>query len=433
MRILMFGWEFPPHISGGLGTACYGMTRGLSTEGHEVLFVVPKAYGDENQKYVKIFNASDVEISGTTIRDHSLYEKIKFIMINSNIVPYVSPEEFATYHEEWARTGGVRSEDPWRQRFDFSGKYGPNLMEEVARYAEVAAEVTRELDGQFDVIHAHDWLTYYAGIAAKHISGKPLVVQVHATEFDRGKGSTTSEIYQIERAGMEAADVVITVSNLTKHIVEEKYHIDPSKVFTVYNAVTFERTSSEIIPKGVEDRIVTFLGRITYQKGPEYFVEVAKKILTTNKNVRFVMAGNGDLLNNMVRKVAKEKIAHKFHFTGFLNQQEVQYMLSISDVYIMPSISEPFGISPLEAMYSRVPTIISKQSGVAEILRNAIKVDYWDVDATADAINAILNYPALGDQLTEDGYTEVTNLKWTTVAKKLETVYRTAIEKCSTK
>lgn len=425
----MFGWEFPPHISGGLGTACYGMTRGLSKEGHEVLFVVPKAYGDETQKYVKLFNASDVEITDEITHNHELYEKIKFIIINSNIVPYVSPSEFSEIHYNSQHSASVATTDLWHRRYNFSGKYGSNLMEEVARYAEVAAEITKELEGQFDVIHAHDWLTYYAGIAAKEISKKPLVIQVHATEFDRGVGSTTSEVYRIEKAGMEAADMVITVSNLTKKIVETKYGIDPSKVSTVYNAITFAEVNKNSIIKGVDDKIVTFLGRVTYQKGPEYFVDVAKKILGTNPNVRFVMAGNGDMLNYIVRKVAKEHIAHKFHFTGFLNQEEVKNMLAISDVYIMPSISEPFGISPLEAMFSKVPVIISKQSGVAEILKNAIKVDYWDVDATADAINAILNYKSINKQLIEDGAIEVSNLKWTDVAKKLITVYKKAIEK----
>ena len=426
----MFGWEFPPHIAGGLGTACYGMTRGLARNGVEVVFVMPRAYGDEDQRFVRVVNASDVETIGT--RDHEfseeLLEKVSFIHIDSNMLPYISPEEYAAYHDEFVRSGRTHEwTDVWKQRYTFSGKYGANLMEEVARYAMVAAQVAKDLEGQFDVIHAHDWLTYFAGIAAKRVSGKPLVVHMHATEFDRSGENINRRVYAIEKAGMQAADRVIAVSELTRRIVIGKYGILADKVVTVHNAVRFGESEEAAPERAVKDKVVTFLGRITYQKGPDYFVEAAAKVLQRVSDVRFVMAGSGDLMNHVVRRVAQLGIADRFHFTGFLKGGEAQRMFRLSDVYVMPSVSEPFGISPLEAMRSGVPVIISRQSGVAEVLDYAIKVNYWDVDALADAIYGLLTYPALGRMFASKGLEEVTGLKWTNAAAKIKTVYETVV------
>lgn len=426
----MFGWEFPPHIAGGLGTACYGMTRGLARNGVEVVFVMPRAYGDEDQRFVRVVNASDVETIGT--RDHEfseeLLEKVSFIHIDSNMLPYISPEEYAAYHDEFVRSGRTHEwTDVWKQRYTFSGKYGANLMEEVARYAMVAAQVAKDLEGQFDVIHAHDWLTYFAGIAAKRVSGKPLVVHMHATEFDRSGENINRRVYAIEKVGMQAADRVIAVSELTRRIVIGKYGIPAEKVVTVHNAVRFGESEDAVPERAVKDKVVTFLGRITYQKGPDYFVKAAAKVLQRVPDVRFVMAGSGDLMNHVVRRVAQLGIADRFHFTGFLKGGEVQRMFRLSDVYVMPSVSEPFGISPLEAMRSGVPVIISRQSGVAEVLDYAIKVNYWDVDALADAIYGLLTYPALGRMFASKGLEEVTGLKWTNAAAKIKTVYETVV------
>ncbi len=238
MRVLMFGWEFPPHITGGLGTACYGLTRGLAKHGTEVTFVVPHAYGDEDQSFLNVVNASGIEARYAMEGSDMAVPGIHYINIDSTMVPYVSPEEFV--REGYADGGRERKAGvSWSEKYTFSGKYGATLMEEVARYAVVAAEVARRLEGKFDVIHAHDWLTYYAGIAAKSVSGKPLVVHIHATEFDRSGQSVNQPVYDIERAGMEAADRVIAVSNLTRRIVIDKYGIDPAKVVTVHNAVAF--------------------------------------------------------------------------------------------------------------------------------------------------------------------------------------------------
>ena len=434
----MFGWEFPPDIAGGLGTACYGMTRGLARNDVEVIFVMPRASGDEDERFVKVVNASDIEArycDSTIAGADDIMRKISFIHIDSNMVPYISPEEFATYRESYERTGKKfweREGDSWTQRYTFSGKYGANLMEEVARYAVVAAEVARQLEGKFDVIHAHDWLTYFAGIAAKRVSGKPLVVHMHATSFDRSSGDNIdTRVYDIERAGMAAADRVIAVSNLTRNIIIEKYGIPAERVVTVHNAVRFSSKETEIPERGVEDKIVTFLGRITYQKGPDYFVEAAAKVLKRVPNVRFVMAGSGDMMNHVIRRVARLGIADRFHFTGFLKGDDVDKMFQLSDVYIMPSVSEPFGISPLEAMRSNVPVIISKQSGVAEVLDYAVKVDYWDVDAMADAIYGFVKYPALAKMFSTKGLEEVTGLKWNNAAAKIKDVYEDAMNDCA--
>ena len=433
----MFGWEFPPHIAGGLGTACYGMTRGLARNGVEVTFVMPRAYGDEDNRFVHVVNASDVEtVFGKVDGDaQDIIDKMSFIHIDSNLVPYLSPEDYAAYHDEFVKTGERRWEttDAWSQRYTFSGKYGANLMEEVARYAMVAAQVAKDLAGQFDVIHAHDWLTYFAGIAAKRVSGKPLVVHMHATEYDRSGENINTQTYAIERAGMEAADKVIAVSNLTRNIIIEKYGIPADKVVTVHNAVRFAEKESEVPERGVTDKVVTFLGRITYQKGPDYFVEAAAKVLKRVPNVRFVMAGSGGMMNHIIRRVARLGIADRFHFMGFLRGEDVHRMFQLSDVYVMPSVSEPFGISPLEAMKSNVPVIISKQSGVAEVLDYAVKVDYWDVDAMADAIYGLITYPALSKMFAKKGLEEVTSLKWNNAAAKIKDIYEEVVAKAENK
>jgi len=426
MKVLMFGWEFPPHISGGLGTACDGLTRGLAKHNVQVLFVMPSASGDEDQSAVRIINASDVAAFETREEARQLFEKVQFLKVTSNLIPYLGPDEF----EEKVDLEREKEWNEFRisfgQKFKFSGKYGKNLMEEVMRYALVASAIAHK--NQFDVIHAHDWLTYMAGIAAKRVSGKPLVVHVHATEYDRSGENINTQVYDLERRGMEAADRVIAVSNLTRNTIITRYHIDPSKVITVHNAVDFSTVEDREITRGVPEKIVTFLGRITFQKGPEYFIEAAYKVLQKTKDVRFVMAGSGDLFNRAIRRVAKLGISPHFHFTGFLRGEDVKNMFAYSDVYVMPSVSEPFGISPLEAMRANVPTIISKQSGVAEVLRHAIKVDFWDVNAMADAIYGLLTYPALSAMTVRCGLEEVNALRWDNAALKVKEIYESVTE-----
>ena len=430
MRVLMFGWEFPPHIAGGLGTACYGIVKGLAHNGVQTIFVMPSASGDEDRSVADIVNASDVPIEMTgSMNVDDFLDKVQFVHIGTNMVPYLDPEEFHALVEEDRRRQVRDFSVHYGHTYKFSGKYGSNLMEEVARYAMVGGTIAMTHKGEFDVIHAHDWLTYMAGIAAKRLSGKPLVVHVHATSFDRSSDNNIdSRVYDIEKRGMEAADKVITVSDLTRNIVITKYGIDPSKVVTVHNAVDFSGRSEVRAERGVKEKVVTFLGRITFQKGPEYFIEAAAKVLRKCDNVRFVMAGSGDMMNRSIRQVARLGISDRFHFTGFLRGAEVQKMFALSDVYVMPSVSEPFGISPLEAMRSGVPSIISRQSGAAEVLKYAFKVDFWDVDAMADEIYALLQYPALAEFASRYGYDEVNTLKWNNAAAKIKSVYESVIK-----
>ena len=428
MRVLMFGWEFPPHITGGLGTACYGLTRGLShIKELEVLFVVPKAHGDEDQSAIKVMGANNVSIRQRKIDFKKFQKEMEYIEVDTHIIPYVDPEDY--WKMTKVKVDGVKKivQTDEEGKIAFSGKYGSDLLHEIANYALVANVIAQ--DNEFDVIHAHDWLAYPAGIAAKQASGKPLVVHVHATDFDRSGGSVNPTVYEIERRGLDAADKIITVSNLTRTIVIEKYGQHPDKVVTVYNAVEPKDMETEIpFKKNKDEKIVTFLGRITMQKGPEYFVEAAYRVLQKMDNVRFVMAGSGDLMEKMIRRAAELKITDKFHFTGFLKGEDVFTMLRMSDLYVMPSVSEPFGISPLEAMQSNVPVLISYQSGVAEILDHAVKTNFWDIDAMADAIYGVLKYPSLSKMFIRHGKSEVESLKWEDSALKVKEVYDSAIQ-----
>ena len=426
----MFGWEFPPHIAGGLGTACEGIVKGLAYNGVETLFVMPSASGDEDQSATTIINASDVAVDTASSTVDEFLDKVKFVHIGTNMIPYVGPEEFSSIVEEERRRQTEDFRIQYGMKYKFSGKYGTNLMEEVARYAMVGGTIAMQHKDEFDVIHAHDLLTYLAGIAAKELTGKQLVGHVHATSYDRGdEKHIDTRILDIETRGMLAADRVVTVSNLTRSIVINKYHIDPSKVVTVHNAVDFSGRENLSVERGVKDKVVTFLGRITFQKGPEYFIEAAAKVLKRTDNVRFVMAGSGDMMNRCIKYVARLGISDRFHFTGFLRGKDVQKMFALSDVYIMPSVSEPFGISPLEAMRTNVPSIISHQSGAAEILKYAFKVDFWDVDAMADCIFGLLKYPALSSFAAKQGYDEVNRLKWNVATAKLKTIYESLIQK----
>ena len=429
MKVLMFGWEFPPHISGGLGTACYGLTKGMSKiDDLEVIFVVPKAYGDEDQEAIKLVGAGNIPLKVTKVEyDQTTMKNLQYLEVDSKLVPYSTPEEYFRMRNDRRFGNKHLVEVGDNGCIPFSGKYGDNLFTEIYYYSLIAEQIASMYD--FDIIHAHDWLAYPAGMAAKRVSGKPLVVHVHATDFDRSGGNVNPAVYNIERAGLDNADRIITVSNLTRDIVINKYGQSPMKVETVYNAVEPNMKALNRQKKGFDEKVVTFLGRITMQKGPEFFIEAAYKVLKRMDNVRFVMAGSGDMMNKMIERAASLGIMDKFHFTGFLRGDAVFRMFNYSDVYIMPSVSEPFGISPLEAMQSGVPVIISKQSGVSEILKHAIKIDFWDIDKMANAIYALLNYPALAKTIGENGLKEANSLRWEESAKHVYNIYKSVLNK----
>lgn len=408
----MFGWEFPPHILGGLGTASYGLTRGMSVQPDmDITFVIPRPWGDEDQSFLKIIGANAVPV---------VWKDVNWEFVDSRLGGRMSPDFY--YHlRNGIKYDFTRIGTDDLGCINFSGRYPDNLMEEISNYEAVASVLAHSL--QFDIIHSHDWLTYPAGIFAKRITGKPMVIHVHATDYDRSRGNVNPAVYKIEKEGMDFADHIITVSDLTRRTVIEKYHQNPEKVTTVHNAVEPLTFLSELHKSERKDKVITFLGRITMQKGPEYFVEVAEKVLRTTEGVRFVMAGSGDMMDKMVRLVAQKGIADRFHFTGFLKGRQVYDMLAESDVYMMPSVSEPFGISPLEAMQCGVPSIISKQSGCAEILNHAIKTDYWDIDSMADYIHAVVKYPAMYETLKKNGQTEIDNIKWEYAGEKVRAIY----------
>ena len=410
----MFGWEFPPHISGGLGTASYGLTKGFVPQGDvEIKFCIPKPYGDEDNSFLRIVGMNSVPI---------VWKDVDSSYVESRVGAIIRPDEYYRYRDHiYGDFSYMNTND--LGCMEFAGGYPENLHEEINNYSIIAGVVART--EEFDIIHSHDWLTYPAGIHAKQVSGKKLVIHVHATDFDRSRGNVNPTVYAIEKNGMDHADHIFCVSELTRRTVIDKYHQHPDKVTTLHNAVTpLSADIMAIEPKKIpNEKVVTFLGRITMQKGPEDFVEAAAQVLKKTKNIRFCMAGSGDMMNDMIKLVAQRGIADRFHFPGFMRGRQVYECLKASDVYIMPSVSEPFGISPLEAMQCDVPTIISKQSGCAEILDKCIKTDYWDINAMADAIYAICNNDSLYEYLKVEGRREVDNITWENVALKLRGLY----------
>jgi len=469
MKVLMLGWEFPPHISGGLGTACHGLTRGLSQQGVAVVFVVPRARGDEDARHLaEIVGANQVEVGGAEAapganarlveeewdpemgpegdeRAWRVRRSLELVAIDSLLTPYLTPaayedrlREHAERVEELAGPGRrVRArivpldapaapvpapaQGP-RRVLEFSGSYGRDLMAEVGRYAASVAEIARTRE--HDVVHAHDWMAVPAGLAAARASSKPLVLHVHACEYDRSGESVNPQVRELERLGMEGADRVVCVSHYTARVVRTRYGIDPAKIRVVHNGLDGDpRRGARAAAKAIPEPIVLFLGRVTFQKGPDYFLETAARVVKVEPRVKFVMSGSGDMLPAMIERAARLGLSRHVHFTGFLRGKEVERMYSMADIYVMPSVSEPFGISPLEAMAQDVPVVLSRQSGVSEVLKNALKVDFWDVQETANKILALLRYPALSRTLRDEGREEVRRMGWERPAELVRGVY----------
>jgi len=422
MKIFMLGWEFPPFISGGLGTACYGLTKAMDQLGMEVTFVLPRMVESGYATHVKLLSPGSWT-SATSFMFSEL-KNVRFHAINSALEPYSTPDAYRRRIEETLRQkqkmhGGTISAASQHIGGD---DYSRDMYTEVHRYAAVAVELAK--DEQFDIVHAHDWMTYPAGIAVAAISEKPLIVHVHSTEFDRSGEHVNQMIYDIERQGMERADKVIAVSHYTRSTIISRYGISGEKVEVVYNGV--ERNGNwSLAETGINtnEKIVLFLGRITMQKGPEYFLQAAKKVLEMMDDVKFVMVGSGDMMHRSIEMAAELGIGHKVLFTGFLRGEDVQKIYKMADLYVMPSVSEPFGIAPLEALNHDVPVIISKQSGVSEVLMHALKVDFWDTAEIANKIIAVLKYPPLQETLANHGNFEVRKLRWKDAAAKCVRIY----------
>lgn len=423
MRVLMFGWEFPPYMSGGLGTACFGLTKGLVTLGHEVVFVLPKLKENAVQSHVKLLSASHIPLNMTSKWEENLFKGLDIRLVNSILRPYMDENQYTFLRQQYIIHGKSADDIGGGRLGDISGEYGPNLISEVVRYGMIAGSIAK--NQSFDIIHAHDWMTIFAGCHAKAVTGKPFILHIHALEFDRSGEQINQEIYDIERHGMESADHIIAVSHYTKDMMIHRYGIDHNKISVIHNAVS--RTEAHHVyhvEKKSHKKIVLFLGRITFQKGPDYFIEAAAKVLKALPDTTFVMAGIGDMMPRMIERVAELRIGKNFHFTGFLKGDEIEKIFTMSDLYIMPSVSEPFGISPLEAMLYDVPVIISKQSGVSEIIRHALKVDFWDIKEIANKIIAILKYPALREEIVKKSREEIQLIRWESAAEKTLCVYR---------
>ena len=393
VRILMFGWEFPPHNSGGLGTACFGLTRALAHEDVEITFVLPKRV-EAGANWLRMCFADLPEVVARSV--------------TANLYPYITSESYT------------------RERRGLPSIYGLDLIGEVRRYGILAGEIATQ--ESFDIIHAHDWLSFPAGLAAKKVSGKPLVVHVHATEFDRTGGTgVNQEVYKIEKEGMNQADAVVTVSQWTKNMIVRHYGILAEKVTVVHNGIEagdYRPLPDRLIKlKQAGEKIVLFVGRITLQKGPDYFVRAAKRVLEIEPKVYFIIAGSGDMEGQVLRQAATLEIANRVIFVGFVRGAELDALYQSADLYVLPSVSEPFGITPLESLVNGTPVIISHQSGVSEVLRHALKVNFWDTDELANQIVTVLRHPSLHKTLQQYGGAEARKVTWTAAAQKCLAVY----------
>jgi len=480
MRILMLGWEFPPYVSGGLGTACYGLTRALARQGHQVTFIIPKPIESNEHDHVRLLSPASLGkpipafsaagggsvLGGEPIasKDHRASDPGQEFStpMGGRLQILSAPAGFSSPYHGFAPTPPTEAQKELLELLTLAssgdevaskrlrelgfeagspghdaavaaseidaggmGDYGRDLFGDSQRYARICMHLSRSVE--FDVIHAHDWLTYPAGVAIRAVSGKPLVCHIHATEFDRSGEHVNQQVYDIERMGMHACDKLVAVSMLTRSICMRRYGVPESKIEVVYNGVESDGPQPE---PGVgirsKDKIVLFLGRITMQKGPEYFIRAAKRVLEKVEDVKFVVAGSGDMAMRMIDDAAQLGIGSKVLFTGFLRGRDVARVFRMADCYVMPSVSEPFGIAPLEAMSQDTPVIISKQSGVAEVLTHALKVDFWDIDEMANKIVAVLKYPPLSKTLRQHGAFEVRRLTWDGAAEKCIKAYTRA-------
>ncbi|MGH9317502.1 MAG: glycosyltransferase family 4 protein [Thermoanaerobaculia bacterium] len=411
MRVLMFGWEFPPYISGGLGVASEGLVRGLLQLGTEIVLVLPHHPLSSPERNLKILDAGEERA-----RDDAPHRK-RFLLRLRRVPSLLRPYSTDTLYAEERQVAQ-------NTRTTFLGHYGPNLGTEVLRYAEVAGRIARR--ERFDVIHAHDWLTYLAGLEARRSSGKPLAVHVHATEFDRSGGGSNGFVSDIERLGLTSADRVIAVSHYTAQVVAQTYGAPPERLRVVHNAIDPKETVGDwTVAEG--DPLVLFAGRITWQKGPEYFVDAAARVVREIPNVKFAVAGSGDQMRSMIERVAAHGIGSSFLFTGFLSPSELDRLYARADVYVMPSVSEPFGLTALEALQHGTPVIVSKSAGVSEVVRNVLRVDFWDVEGLASNILSVLLFPPLREALSSGGRAEVRRLSWVESAEKCLAVYREMI------
>lgn len=435
MKILMLGWEYPPHIAGGLGTACQGLTRGLSRQGVEIQFLMPYVYGDEDSPHMTIIDPERIETQvaaaqvAASMTEPEVEALITRYAIPAYLMPYWTNEEYRERVAEISKPGEQRETLASATQAipgfipTERAQYGSGIFGEVGSFTRTAVLAGQILD--FDVIHAHDWMTFPAAVALRDLTGKPLVVHVHSLEFDRSGHHANDRINQIEGLGVTQADAVIAVSYYTKQIVCRQHGVSAERVHVVHNGIypkeAVEHYREARPPKA--KHLVLFLGRVTFQKGPDYFVRAAAKVIPHVPDVQFVLAGSGDMLEQVKHLAQELHIEDRFSFPGFLKGKAVEEMFSVADLYIMPSVSEPFGISVLEAINFDVPTLISRQSGVAEVVDHSLKFDFWDVERLADLIINALEYEELREDMIDHARRELGKLRWDAAASKTITVY----------
>lgn len=441
----MLGWEYPPHISGGLGTACEGLTRGLARQGVEVLFMVPRVFGDEDSSHMTLIDplrhsvkrrkgagpSSDSQ-SRVTIEQLFSEAELQEIFIPAFLQPYWSEKEYSRQLQLLRESSTIESLplELSSHRFLSSSalQYGSDIFEEVNRYAAVVSRTARYLD--FDLVHAHDWMTFLAGTLVSRQSGKPLVVHIHSLEYDRSGQAGNRRIHDLEKLGIVSADAVIAVSHYTKGIIRREHGIPAEKISVVHNGIYPSEAVQHYRDSSPDRRKrVLFLGRVTFQKGPDYFVEAAAKVIPHVPEVEFVLAGTGDMLPRLKSRVYELGIERHFSFPGFLKGEEVERAFSTADLYVMPSVSEPFGIAALEAISFDTPALISRQTGVSEVLGHTLKFDFWDIDRLADLIINALQYDELRQDMIQMARRELKRLRWDAAAEKTLAVYEMIIHR----
>lgn len=422
MKILMYGWEFPPDISGGLGMACYGIVNELAKKGINITLALPKTMENVTpNNNISIIGCDGIKTTRTSLKIAQLGLAIDTYEIESLIYPYITEH---SYKQKLNALGYHYQHDYLNYLIPnttiLTGKYGPNLLAEVIRYANIAGLLAMKIP--HDIIHAHDWLTALAGIEARKVSKKPFIFQIHALEHDRSGEKINYNVFAIEKYGMEMADKVIAVSQYTKNVITKYYGINPDKIEVVHNGTYFSDHKIQKVLRR-KHKLILFVGRITHQKGPWHFIEAARKILVKRSDLHFIIVGAGDQLEEMIERVAALKIGKNVHFTGFLNPEKIQKIYQLADVYVMPSVSEPFGLTCLEALSNNIPVVISKQSGVAEVLNHVLKIDFWDSDEMINKIMALLNYRVLREESLKRSAEELKSLTWENTADSLIEIY----------
>ncbi|MFL5764118.1 MAG: glycosyltransferase [Bacteroidia bacterium] len=413
-NVLMLGWEFPPIINGGLGVACHDLSIAMS-ELANITMIVPKSSPDFKIRNMNLVGINNVDTS--LFDEQSWKPKLPFNVesISADLDPYYSEikSTFSRAGMEFSETrSGIDS-------FNITDLYGGDVIGKVCRYADIASKLASKMD--FDVIHAHDWMTMIAGMRIKEQSGKPLVMHIHSLEVDRGGEDSRGWVYELEKIGMQTADLLIPVSNFTSLNIQKFYGISSHKIAVVHNGSTVVNAYKS--ERKVREKIVLFVGRLTRQKGPEKFLDIASKVLEKDPDVRFVMAGVGDYFRSLLEQSSYKSIGNRFHMTGFLNMQQLHYLFSMSDVYCMPSVSEPFGLSAVEAAQFGIPCVISKQSGVAEVMSGSMKFDFWDVDKAADCIINLLSDNVLRQKIVDDSAKDLRNISWDISARRIVDTY----------